>query len=148
MSDQPASTPARGLSARGAVRLERGLIGLGLFALLLIFQPFSLGAFGIGCALVVFAGLANNLLPLCRPGVSARQLLDTSLIIALSFCIVMLLAIGAAHLYGVYFANVAVADDSDPFYRQPFVWGVAAATALIALALLASKRSRPSFPNP
>ena len=57
-----------GMSPAAAQRLEWAFIGLGILALALIFQPFSLTLFGVGCALVVFAGLANNLLPLCQPG--------------------------------------------------------------------------------
>jgi len=148
VNDVSRDPAVRGLSARAAARIERSIIGLGLLALFLIFQPVSVTLFGFGCALVVFAGLVNNLLPLCLPGVTARALLETSLVIALSFFIVMLLAIGAAHLYGAYFANVTVADNSEPFYRQPFVWGVAATAAVLALALFASKRSRPPSPQP
>ena len=54
------------MSARSALRLEYAIIGLGLFALVLIFQPFSLTLFAIGSGLVVLAGLVNNLLPLAQ----------------------------------------------------------------------------------
>ena len=47
----------------GALRLEYFIIGLGIFALVLIFQPFSLTLFAMGSVLVVLAGLINNLLP-------------------------------------------------------------------------------------
>ena len=60
-----------GMTARAALRLELFIIGLGIFALVLIFQPFSLTVFAIGSGLVVLAGLVNNLLPLARPGVQA-----------------------------------------------------------------------------
>jgi hypothetical protein len=46
----------------------------------------------------------------------------------------MLISIAAAYLYGVFFVNVVAPDMSEPFYRHPFVWGVAAiAAALVAL---------------
>jgi len=123
-----------GISPRTAQRLEWSLIGLGIVALALIFQPFSLALFGIGCALVVFAGLANNLLPLCEPGTALRSLAVASVIVALTFFVVMLVSIVAAYLYGVFFVNAIAPDRSEPFYRQPFVWGVAAiAVALAAL---------------
>ena len=77
-----------GMSPATAQRLEWGLIGLGILALALIFQPFSLALFGVGCALVVFAGLANNLLPLCQPGTSLRSLIVASVIVALAFFVV------------------------------------------------------------
>ena len=126
-----------GMSASTAQRLEWGIIGLGIVALVLIFQPFSLTLFGIGCALVVFAGLANNLLPLCEPGTTFRTILNAVLIVALIFCVVMLISIAAAHLYGAFFVNAISPDTSDPFYRQPFVWTVAAVAIVLAGLLTA-----------
>lgn len=142
MSDrrQEQNAASDGMGVRTAMRLEYTIIGLGIFALALIFQPFSLALFGIGCALVVLAGLVNNLLPLSQPGVPLRAVINAALIVALIFCVVMLLSIAAAHLYGVYFANATVPDTSDPFYRQPFVWGVAAIT--LALAAIIALRNR------
>src|SRR5260370_14810799 len=107
---------AAGMSRRAARRLEYGIIALGIFALALIFQPFSLTLFGVGCALVVFAGLVNNLLPMCQPGVSIRAVILAGLIVALIFCIVMLLSIVAAHFYGVFFVTALAPDTSEPFY--------------------------------
>ena len=130
-------TAAGGLSRATAQRLEWSLIGLGILALALIFQPFSLALFGIGCALVVFAGLANNLLPLCQPGTTLRSLVVAGVIVALAFFVVMLISIAAAYLYGVFFVNALAPDTSEPFYRQPFVWGVATIAAALA-ALLTS----------
>ena len=126
-----------GMSPATAQRLEWGLIGLGILALALIFQPFSLALFGVGCALVVFAGLANNLLPLCQPGTTLRSLVVASVIVALTFFVVMLISIVAAYLYGVFFVNAIAPDTSEPFYRRPFVWAVAAIAAALA-AFLAS----------
>ena len=107
MSDEgPApSTAGAAMNPSAAYRLEWTLIGLGILALALIFQPFSLTLYGLGCALVVFAGLANNLLPLCQPGVAYRSLVVAALIVALAFCVIMLISISAAHLYGVFFVN-------------------------------------------
>jgi hypothetical protein len=139
MSDETAIADKRalgGMSSSTARRLEWGLIGLGILALALIFQPFSLALYGVGCALVVCAGLANNLLPLCQPGTTLRSLVVASVIVALTFFVVMLISIVAAYLYGVFFVNAIAPDTSEPFYRQPFVWGVAAITAALA-ALLA-----------
>ena len=92
-----------GMSARSALRLEFFIIGLGLFALVLIFQPFSLTLFAIGSGLVVLAGLVNNLLPLAQPGVPVRSVVIVALVVAMIFCIVLLVSIAAAHLYGVFF---------------------------------------------
>ena len=107
MSDERPAVPkaSTGMSSSAAQRLEWTVIGLGVLALALIFQPFSLTLYGIGCALVVFAGLANNLLPLCQPGTAYRSLINAALIVAFAFFVVMLVSISAAHLYGAFFVN-------------------------------------------
>jgi hypothetical protein len=142
-SAKPTRAPALGMSARAALRLEYGIISVGIFALALIFQPFSLALFGAGCALVVLAGLLNNLLPVCQPGVRARSVVMAGLIVAMIFCTMLLIAIAAAYLYGALFVNATAPDVNDPFYRQPFVWGIAVAAALLACAVAAlSARDR------
>lgn len=101
MSDTTA--PARtGMSARTASTVEHTIIGLCLITLVLIFQPFSKLLSGIGMGLVVFAGLAFNLVPLCEPGRPARQLWRAAMIVAVIFCCVLALALTSAYLYGVY----------------------------------------------
>lgn len=144
MSDEkPAlSTAGAVMNPSAAYRLEWTLIGLGILALALIFQPFSLTLYGVGCALVVFAGLANNLLPLCQPGVAYRSVVVAALIVALAFCVIMLISISAAHLYGVFFVNAIAPATGDPFYLQPFVWGVAGAAIALAVLLTALVRSK------
>jgi hypothetical protein len=122
--------PQTGMSARTALRLELSIIGLGIFALILIFQPFSLTVFAIGSGLVVLAGLVNNLLPLAQPGVPVRSVVVVALVVAMIFCIVLLVSICAAHLYGVFFLKPPdpntvtgrAALAALPFYLQPFVW--------------------------
>jgi hypothetical protein len=129
-----------GMSTRSALRLEYFIIGLGLFALVLIFQPFSLTLFAIGSGLVVLAGLVNNLLPLAQPGVSVRSVVVVALVVAMIFCIVLLVSITAAHLYGVFFLKPPdpntmtgrAALAAAPFYLQPFVWSLAVAAAGLA----------------
>jgi hypothetical protein len=96
---------AVGLGARAATRVEFAIIGLGILALLLIFQPFSLQLFGVGCALVVFAGLVNNLLPLCRPGVTVAALVKGGLIVAGVFVAMLVIALASAFLYARYFVG-------------------------------------------
>jgi hypothetical protein len=92
-----------GMSAAAASRLEYFIIGIGVVALILIFQPFTLTLFGVGCGLVVVAALANNLLPLCEPGVPLRSIGNAVLIIALIFAVAVAISIGAAYLYGQLF---------------------------------------------
>jgi len=98
----PSEPSPNGMSRATARRLEYSIIGLGLVALALIFQPFSLALFGVGCGLVILAGLANNLLPLCEPGRPLGSVVRVALIVLAIFVLVALLAIGSAWLYGLY----------------------------------------------
>jgi hypothetical protein len=100
----PASS-SPGMSVQTATRLEYAIIGLGMFALFLIFQPFSLALFGLGCGLVVLSGLINNLLPLCQPGVSVRSLVNGGLVVAGIFVAVLIIAIASAYGYGRFFVG-------------------------------------------
>ena len=137
------------MTPRGALRLEYFIIGLGIFALLLIFQPFSLKLFAIGSGLVVLAGLINNLLPLARPGVPVSSVINVAMIVAMIFCIVLLISIAAAHLYGVFFLNPPdpnttagkVQLATKPFYLQPLVWYIAAVAAALAVAITVRVKS-------
>lgn len=94
--------PASGMKPSTARAVEYTIIGIGVVALALIFQPFSLALFGIGCGLVVLAGLANNLLPLAQPGVPASSLVKVAIIVAVLFLVVIGISIGVAYLYGLY----------------------------------------------
>src|SRR4029078_13542104 len=95
----------RVLTERGAFRLEAFIIGLVILALIMIFQPFSITVFAIGAGVVVLAALINNLLPLARPGFPVRSVITVALVVAMIFCIVVLVAIASANLYGVLFLN-------------------------------------------
>ncbi|MGE0007825.1 MAG: hypothetical protein AB7S92_19870 [Parvibaculaceae bacterium] len=136
-------TPDKTLSAAGAVRLEAFIIGLGLLALILIFQPVSLTLFAVGSGLVVLAGLLNNLLPLARAGTKIRSLVTVALVVALIFCAALLVSIAAAHLYGVFFLKAPdpattagkVQLATPPFYMQPLVWGLVFAALCFAAAI-------------
>jgi hypothetical protein len=144
----------KGMTAKGALRLEAFIIGLGVLALLLIFQPFSIKLFAIGSGLVVLAGLVNNLLPLAVRGVPARSVVLVALIVAMIFCIVLLVSIASAHLYGVLFLNPPdpntatgkAALATPPFYRAPFVWALAGAGVALAVIVAVMTR-RPRAPS-
>jgi hypothetical protein len=131
------------MNAASALKLEAFIIGLGLLALVLIFQPFSLTLFAVGSGLVVLAGLVNNLLPLAQPGVPARSVAVIALVVAMIFCIVLLVSITAAHLYGAFFLKPPdpnttagkVMLATPPFYMQPFVWGLAVVAGALALVI-------------
>ena len=90
------------MSAGQARALERSIIGLSVLSLLLIFQPLSLTLFGVGAVLVVIAGLAFNLMPLCRPGVPVRKVVVAGLIVLAVLTAVVLAALGSAQLYAIY----------------------------------------------
>jgi hypothetical protein len=98
----PAGKP--GMSAATAGRIEAAIILLCAASLVMIFQPFSKLASGIGMGLVVLGGLLFNLVPLCEPGRPLRDVLRGALIVALVFLVVLGLALGSAELYGVYLA--------------------------------------------
>jgi hypothetical protein len=138
-----------GMSPAAARKLEYMIIGLGVLALLMIFQPFDIRLFAIGCILVVVAGLANNLLPLAQPGVPARSVVTAAMVIAMIFCIVLLVAIFAAHLYGVFFLKPPNPNTvmgraqlhAAPWYMHGFTWTVAVIAAVLAgLVTLQNRR--------
>jgi hypothetical protein len=128
------------LSVQGARRLEFFIIGLGIVALVMIFQPFSIGLFTLGAIVVVIAGLVNNLLPLAQPGVSKRSIVTIAMVVAMIFCIVLLVSILAASLYGVFFLKPPNPDTqagkmqlaATPWYLHSFTLSVAAIAAVLA----------------
>ncbi len=118
------------LTKKSALRLEFAVIGLGILALFMIFQPFSLIVFSLGCGLVVLAALANNLLPIAQTGTPVRKITFAAAVVALIFCTALLVAIAAAHLYGVAFLKAPEVSllrrvPSAPFWQQPLVWSLA-----------------------
>lgn len=139
-----------GMTRQGALRLEYFIIGLGIFALVLIFQPFSVTLFAVGSVLVVIAGLVNNLLPLAQPGVRVKSVVTVTMVVAMIFCIALLVSIAAAHLYGVFLLKPPDPNTqmgkiqlaTPPYWQQPLVWGIAAAAAVLAGLIAAMRRSR------
>lgn len=137
-----------GMTAEQALRLEYAIIGLGVVALISIFQPFSLGLFAVGSGLVVLAALINNLLPLAVPGVPARSVVTVAMVVAFIFCIVLLLAITAAHFYGVLFLKPPDPNTTTgkiqlatpPFYMQPLVWWLLGIAAALGCAVTLQSR--------
>lgn len=147
MSDENQAN--RGMTQAAARKLEYAIIGLGVLALLLIFQPFDIALFTIGCILVVLAGLINNLLPLAQPGVPARSVVKAAMIVAMIFCIALLVSIFAAHLYGAFFLKPPDPNsvmgkaqlNATPWYTHSFTWTIAVVAAVLAgLITLQSRR--------
>jgi hypothetical protein len=141
---------SRGMSSVGALRLEYGIIGLGVLALLLIFQPFSITLFTTGCILVVLAGLINNLLPLAQPGVQIRAVVKIAMVVAMIFCIALLVSIFAAYLYGAFFLTPPdpnttmgkVQLAAKPWYMHSFTWTIAVIACVLAGLIAVLNRRR------
>ena len=139
-----------GMTPAAARKLEFTIIGLGVLALLMIFQPFSITLFAIGCVLVVLAGLVNNLLPLAQPGVPKRSVLTAAMVIAMIFCIVLLVAIFAAYLYGVFFLNPPDPNtvmgraqlNAKPWYMHGLTWTIAVIACVLAGLIAVQGRRR------
>lgn len=139
-----------GMTPASARRVEFTIIGLGVLALLMIFQPFNLTVFAIGCVLVIVAGLVNNLLPLAQPGVPARSVVKAAMIVAMIFCIVLLVAIYAAHLYGAFFLNPPDPNtlmgkaqlNAKPWYMHSVTWTIAAVACVLAVLIAVQSRRR------
>jgi hypothetical protein len=147
MSDE--SQGNRGMTPASARKVEYSIIGLGVLALLMIFQPFDISLFTIGCILVVLAGLINNLLPLAQPGVPVRSVVKAAMIVAMIFCIALLVSIFAAHLYGVFFLKPPDPNtlagkaqlNAAPWYMHSFTWTIAVVAVVLAgLITLQSRR--------
>lgn len=140
-----------GMSAKTALRLEYSIIALGIIALLMIFQPFSIVLFTIGAIAVVFAGLINNLLPMAQAGVQGRSVVTVAMVVAMIFCIVLLLSIAVAYLYGAFFLNPPdpnttagkVQLKATPWYLHNFTLSVAAVGAGLAGLITLRNRKRP-----
>jgi hypothetical protein len=105
MQQSSASPAPPGMTAKQAKTAELTIVGISLLSLVLLFQPFSLELYSVGAGLVVFAGLAFNLVPLCVPGRPFASLLRGALVVAIIFVVVTLLALGSAMLYSIYLAG-------------------------------------------
>ena len=91
-----------GMTVKQAKTVELTIVGVSLLSLVLLFQPFSLGLDSVGAGLVVLAGLAFNLVPLCTPGRPLTSLIRAALIIVIIFFVVAALSMGAVELYAMY----------------------------------------------
>jgi hypothetical protein len=140
MSDDP----QKGMSAAQALRIEFTIIGLGVVALVMIFQPFALPIFSAGCGLVVLAALANNMLPMAQPGKPLRGVIFAGVIVAFTFCVVLLLSIAAADLYGKAFlkapTTTSLVPPGPPYWQHPMIWTLAALSVALAVVIRAMTR--------
>ena len=90
------------MSVRQAKAIEYSIVAVSVLSLVLLFQPFSLALYSIGAGLVVLAGLAFNLVPLCTPGRPVASLVKAALIIVVVFIVVAALSMGSVELYAMY----------------------------------------------
>lgn len=90
------------MTVRQAKTVEYSIIAVSILSLVLLFQPLSLQLYSVGAGLVVFSGLAFNLVPLCRPGRTVGSLARAAVIIVVAFIVVSALALGSALLYSLY----------------------------------------------
>src|SRR5580658_539326 len=102
MRQSPDNPAQAGMTVNQAKTVEYAIISISVLSLVLLFQPFSLELYSVGAGLVVLAGLAFNLVPLCTPGRPLSSLVKGAIIIAIIFVIVTLLALGSALLYSWY----------------------------------------------
>lgn len=91
-----------GMSVRQAKAIEYAIVAVSVLSLVLLFQPFSLPLYSIGAGLVVLAGLAFNLVPLCTPGRPLASLIKAAVMIVIIFFVVAALSMGAVELYAMY----------------------------------------------
>ncbi|MCB1971493.1 MAG: hypothetical protein H6851_00125 [Geminicoccaceae bacterium] len=94
------------MSAIQAKAIEWAIILLCVGSIVLIFQPFSLQLFSIGCVTVVVGALAFNLIPFCRPGVPFRKLANVVGIVLLVLAVAAILGILTAQLYVWYLGTL------------------------------------------
>ncbi|MBV8593255.1 MAG: hypothetical protein JOZ27_03020 [Caulobacteraceae bacterium] len=90
------------MTVRQAKGVEYGIVAVSVLSLVLLFQPFSLALYSVGAGLVVLAGLAFNLVPLCTPGRPVSSLVKGAVIIAIIFVIVAAVSLASVELYAMY----------------------------------------------
>jgi hypothetical protein len=91
-----------GMSVTQAKAIEYSIVAVSVLSLVLLFQPFSLALYSIGAGLVVLAGLAFNLVPLCTPGRPLASLVKAAVIIVIILIAVAALSMGSVELYAMY----------------------------------------------
>lgn len=90
------------LTAKSARTWRGFLLTMSIGSLIMVFQPFSLVVFAVGCALAFVSALAFNLMPFLNSGTQARDIGKVALIIVIAFGVMFALAILAAYGYVLY----------------------------------------------
>jgi len=86
------------MSPRTAKTMTWGIVGFCLLALLLIFQPFAIELFSVGCVMVVVGGLIFNVIPFATPQHSIAQIGRVAVIVAIVLMVAVAIAIGCVEL--------------------------------------------------
>ncbi len=95
-----------GMSAAQAGAIRGVILLLCVSSLVMIFQPFSMTLFSIGAALVVFAGLAFNLMPIAQAGRPFKAVVRAGIVVLIVFVVALVIAIISTELYKVYLKSV------------------------------------------
>jgi len=94
------------MTAGQAKTVEWLIILLCVGSIAMIFQPFSLTLFSIGCVTVIVGALAFNLVPFCRPGVPFATLGRVVVTILIILAIAAVLGVLTAQAYVWYLATL------------------------------------------
>lgn len=90
------------LSAKSARNWRGVVLAMSIGSLIMVFQPYSLTVFALGCGLAFVSALVFNLMPFLNTGAQAREVGKAALIIVIAFGVMFALAILAAYGYVLY----------------------------------------------
>ena len=90
------------LTAKSARHWRGVILALSIGSLFMVFQPFSMPVFAIGCGLAFISALAFNLMPFLQAGGEVRRIRKAALIILIAFGLMFALAILATYGYVLY----------------------------------------------
>lgn len=90
------------LTAKSAKLWRSVILTTSIGSLILVFQPFSMGGFALGCGLAFFSALVFNLMPFLQAGGEIRQVGRAAIIIVIAFFVMFVLAILATYGYILY----------------------------------------------
>ncbi len=90
------------LSAKSATFSRGVVLTISVAALVMVFQPFSIIVFAIGCVLAFASALVFNLMPILQEGVRWALVGRAALIILAVFAVIFALAVAATYGYVLY----------------------------------------------
>ena len=90
------------LTAKSAKLWRSVILTTSISSLILVFQPFSMGGFALGCGLAFFSALVFNLMPFLQAGSTWKQVRKAAFIILIVFVVIFALAILATYGYVLY----------------------------------------------